>query len=455
MAARRLRRSLSALMAAGIGVIGLMPGTATSVATAVVRVHPWITDQITGAGVSQTPPDTNFCLATRGYRCYSPAQMRLAYDLQPLYDQGFNGRGRTIVIVDAFGSPTIKHDLKVFDKAFGLPDPPSFRIIQPAGEVPPFSTTAFGGDMVSWAQETTLDVEWSHVIAPGANILLVETPTDEVEGITGFPEIVKAENYVINHHLGDVISQSFGATEETFSSPAQILGLRSAFKNAFRHNVTVLASSGDTGSTNFFADLTCCYPTPVNSWPSSDPLVTSLGGTLLTLDLHGNRLMEDVVWNDRFGATGGGPSHVFSRPEFQDSVANVVGAARGTADISMSGACTGRAIYYYTFVAPGYHFVCGTSESSPLFAGIVAIADQMAGKRLGFLNDRIYQLLGKEDSGIVDVTSGNNSILGVPGFAAGPGYDMASGVGTIDANLFVRALAGEQRGDQNGGGNGG
>ena len=77
--------------------------------------------------------------------------------------------------------------------------------------------------MVGWAEETTLDVEWSHVFAPGANILLVETPVSETEGVTGFPEIVKAENYVINHNMADVISQSFGATEDTFPSKASLL----------------------------------------------------------------------------------------------------------------------------------------------------------------------------------------------------------------------------------------
>ena len=127
-------------------------------------------------------------------------------------------------------------------------------------------------------------------MAPGANILLVETPVAETEGVTGFPEIVAAENYVINHHLADVISQSFGATENTFPSKQSLLDLRSAFVNAARHGVTVLASSGDTGVTNYNLDGSALYPTPVNSWPSSDPLVTSIGGTQLHLDAAGNRI---------------------------------------------------------------------------------------------------------------------------------------------------------------------
>ena len=125
------------------------------------------------------------------------------------------------MLVDSFGSPTIKSDLSTFDQAYGLPAPPSFKIIQPAGKVPPFNPNNSG--QVNWGVETSLDVEYSHAMAPGANILLVETPVNETEGVQGFPQMMNAESYVINHHLGDVISQSFAATEETFPSPQSIL----------------------------------------------------------------------------------------------------------------------------------------------------------------------------------------------------------------------------------------
>src|ERR1700721_3336621 len=90
-------------------------------------------------------------------------------------------------------------------------------------------------------------------VAPKANILLVETPMTETEGIYGLPQIVAAENYVIDHHLGDVITQSFGANEATFTSPGQIYSLRSAYLNAAAHGITVLAATGDQGAT----DETC------------------------------------------------------------------------------------------------------------------------------------------------------------------------------------------------------
>ncbi len=425
--------------------------------TPTVKVQP-LHIELSNIPTLKTPPSTSFCLQNFGYHCYQPAQFAKAYNFAPLRAAGIDGRGRTIVIVDSFGSPTIEDDLHVFDQAFGLPDPPSLTIIRPAGAVPPFDPA--NPDMRGWAVETTLDVEWAHVFAPGASIILVETPVSETEGVQGFPEIVLAENYVIDHDLGDVISQSFGATEETFPSKQSILDLRSAYKNAAAHKVTVLASSGDTGATNFELNLMDLYPMRVNSWPSSDPLVTSVGGTMLTLDDAGNRLAPDVVWNDFLsvggGAGGGGVSSVFHRPEFQDRVREIVGRHRGTPDISLSAACDGAVVIYYTFRPgrEGYHLVCGTSEASPEFAGIVAMADQAAGRRLGQLGPRLYELSKRS---FVDITQGNitfgpftnsdGKTYTVIGYDAGPGYDLASGLGTIDAAKFVRALVEDEGGD--------
>jgi subtilase family serine protease len=185
---------------------------------------------------------------------------------------------------------------------------------------------------------------------------------------------------------------------------------------------------------------------PANSWPSTDPLVTSVGGTQLKLDDAGNRLSPDVVWNDGFGAGGGGLSAIFSRPLYQIGVTKVVDHKRGTPDISMSAAVDGGAWVYYSFVNAGWHIFGGTSEASPIFSGVVALADQYAHGRLGLINPALYTLgalsrVGVPGTGIVDVTSGNNSFAGVTGFSAAPGYDLASGWGTVDAAKFVPALA--------------
>ena len=412
-----------ALTAAFGGLAGLsMP----AVAVAAVQPVPFATGHILVAGHMSQPPTTAQCEAKFGIACYQAFQLQRAYDLAPLFSRGIEGRGETIVIVDAFGSPSIASDLQTFDSEMGLPNPPSFQVITPEGPIttnPKNCTSKYGptgpdlcSDYYGWTVETSLDVEWSHVMAPEANILLVETPMTETEGIYGFPQIVAAENYVIDHHLGDVISQSFGANEQTFTSPGQIYSLRSAYVNAARHGVTVLAASGDQGSTSEIcnpstgcanpADVICCSSTRAIDWPAADPLVTGVGGTQLHLNDEGDRTAPDSVWNDlsstlrvpgpvyTSGSSAGGLSTVFSRPQFQDGVAGIVGDSRGTPDIAMSAAVNGAVDYYDTTdpSVAGWGIVGGTSEASPLFSGIVALADQVAGHSLGYLNPALYAM---------------------------------------------------------------
>ncbi|AOR31794.1 protease [Streptomyces fodineus] len=384
------------------------------------------------------------CQAKWHINCYNPLQYRTAYDLNPLYKKGITGKGRTIVIVDSFGSPTVQHDLDVYSKQFGLPST-KVQVVK-WGHVPKFDPK--NSDMTGWAGETTLDVEMAHAVAPGAKIVLVETAVAETEGTTGLPEMMSAEKSLIDHGVGDVISQSFGATENTFpgfdkGDFSSIKKLRYAFEAAQRKHVTVLASSGDGGATDMKADGKTYYNKPVNSWPSSDPLVTSIGGTQLHLNDKGDRVKPDSVYND-YGAGGGGQSHVFTRPGFQDGVKNVVGTRRGTPDISMAAAVNGGAWVYSSYdpTATGWDVSGGTSEASPLFSGIVALADQAAGHRVGDINAALYTLLKQKNPGLVDVNDGtDNSYQGVKGYKAVNGYDMATGVGTLDALRFVTALA--------------
>ena len=209
--------------------------------------------------VQTSPPTTASCRKDYKVACYQPAQIQQAYHLPALYAEGVTGRGTTIVIVDSFGSPTIRSDLSTFDQAFGLPAPPSFRIIAPAGRVPAYDPN--NTDMVGWAGETTLDVEYAHAVAPGASLLLVRTPVPETEGVHGFPQIVAAEKYVLQHHLGDVISQSFSATERTFPSRAAVQALRGTYQLAARDHVTVLdrrrATRAPPTSSSTRAPTTC------------------------------------------------------------------------------------------------------------------------------------------------------------------------------------------------------
>ena len=464
----RVRRSLSiaagtaamAAAAAGSGPLAAVGGASAATAASVVSITP---AAVHVRGARSAPPNTAFCEKHYQIACYEPFQVQRAYNLKPLFKKGITGKGATIVIVDSFGSPTVRHDLAVFDKKFGLPAPPSLKIIQPAGKVAPYKPTS---TRVGWAGETDLDVEYSHVMAPGANILLVETPTSEEEGTTGFPQIVTAEKYVINHHLGGVISQSFSATEQTFPSKKSLLSLRGAYTDAAAKGVTVLAASGDSGAADVKFNEVTYYLHPVTSWPDSDPLVTGIGGTQLHLTDKGHTISPASVWNDTYNkatnefiigdkgpnplAGGGGKSVIFGRPSYQNGVAGVVGGRRGVPDISMSGACNGAVDMYQSFKGQpaGWYPTCGTSEATPLFAGVVALADQVAGHPLGLINPALYAMSAGHVPGLVDVTKGSNTVSfkqggknhTVRGFKAVPGFDLASGVGTVNAALFVPQL---------------
>ncbi len=466
----RVRRPLSvaagtaAIAAAVTGSSAAVGGVAATAPAAVVRISP---DAVHAMPVDTAgPPSTQTCEQQFKIACYSPLQVQQAYNTPELYRQGITGAGQTIVIVDSFGSPTVRFDLAKFDQQFGLPAPPHFAVVQPAGPVPSYKPTA---NREGWAGETDLDVEYSHAMAPGANILLLETPTSENEGTTGFPQIVTAENYVLSHHFGSVISQSFSATEQTFPHSRIPASLRSAYLNAARDGVTVLAASGDSGAADVKFDQSTYYLHPVTSWPDSDPLVTGVGGTQLHQPATGGAPWTSTVWNDTYNvptnryifgnsgpnplAGGGGKSVIFARPPYQNGVSGVVGGQRGVPDISMSGACNGAVDAYQSFQGQtaGWYPTCGTSEATPLFAGVVALADQIAGHPLGLINPALYRMSATHRWGLVDVVKGNNTVSflqngehTVKGFAARPGYDLASGVGTVNAYYFAYQLAGKE-----------
>jgi subtilase family serine protease len=454
------RRFLTAILS--VAGVALLTGTASAQMGPAVLIHP---GAIQTLGKFSQPPTTADCESAFEVACYEPGQVETAYGVSKLFANGVTGKGQTIIIVDSFGSPTIAADLGTFDTTFGLPAPPSLTVLQPAGAVPPFDPT--NGDMLGWAGETTLDVEYAHAMAPGARIVLLETPVSETEGTTGFPQIVQAEEYAIAHQLGGVISQSFSATEQTFATKSSLLALRGAYEDAFFHRVTVLSASGDSGAANVGSDGETYYTYPTTTWPPSDPLVTGIGGTQLHLGANGNRTSPDSVWNDTYNVAtnqfifgddgpnalggGGGLSTIFGRPFYQDLVRNVVGNQRGVPDISMSGACNGAVDVFQSFPGEpaGWYPTCGTSEATPLFAGVVALADQVAGHPLGLINPALYALSAERAPGIVDVTSGNNTVSfpqdnsldTVHGYSARPGYDLASGVGTVYAPDFVYELA--------------
>jgi subtilase family serine protease len=418
------------------------------------------TPEVSAAPSHLAAPASEWCVRAFDINCYSPRQLEQAYGLPQLYARGLDGQGRTIVIVDAYGSPTIRHDLRVFDAGCGLPGPPSLRIIQPVGRVPPYD--ADDGDVVDAAAETTTDVEAAHSIAPGARILLVETPADETLSGGGFAQFMAAEDYVVRHGLGDVISQSFGLPEQNFGGQAAIRKLRYAFQDAYRHHVTVLAAANDFGVTGPTRGGGGFRTRPVVDWPASDPLVTGVGGTRLQLTAAGRRIAPDSAWNEdgnptvaRYAgalpwASSGGRSAVFTRPAYQDPVRGVTGGRRGVPDVALSASFRGGFLSYGSFTGRGaWKPAGGTSVATPMLAGLVAIADQDARARLGLINPALYRLAQAHAPGIVPVTRGSNTVrfsqggrtVTVRGYPARAGYSLVTGVGTIDAARFVPELA--------------
>jgi len=236
---------------------------------------------------------------------------------------------------------------------------------------------------------------------------------------------------------------------ETFPSVASLTALSSVYKLAEQRGVSVVDATGDNGATSNELDPSKLYARPVVDWPASDPLVIAVGGTDVPLNASGHPVREPQAWS----GSSGGVSSVFGRPGWQAGVEAIAGSHRGLPDISMAASCPPAAEIYATPRIPavsGLDAVCGTSVSAPMFAGLVALADQLAGHRLGLLNPTIYRLGEAHAPGIVDVTTGDNatrvltdngSVL-VKGYSAKKGYDLVSGWGTVDGRNFVPELAG-------------
>ncbi len=429
---------------------------------------------------STTPPTEAQCFAV-GRRCFTATAMQNSYDLPPLYAQGNEGQGVTIAIIDSFGNPNMASDLANFDTQMGLPhmcgEPgqacgpgiPTFRHMYWNGttqvKAPPPGSNGTGlQNRDAWTLETALDVEWAHAMAPLANIINVTTNPAETQGVQGFPTMMNAEQFIVDHHQATVITQSFGATEEGFGSTQSLLNLRHAFISAAANGVTVLASSGDGGTANSKKTPVknpSTVPYPTVNWPASDPLVTGVGGTYLCTNPAtgsgvdstdpptncqppANPGVREIGWID----SGGGFSHVFATPSYQNTLpagSTPIGAMRGVPDVAFQASSrTGPLVYDTGAGAGGWFIVGGTSCSSPQFAGLVAIADQIAEHGLGQINPTLYQLASGPNYGsyFYDVTTGNNQAdPSIPGYPATIGWDPVTGLGTPNAATLVPALA--------------
>jgi subtilase family serine protease len=472
--------------------LALAPSGASARATASYPVpRPTFTDaQLLTAGL--TPPGQANCQSV-GRRCFTPASMQASYNLAPLYQAGHEGQGVTVAIIDSFGNPNMAADLGNFDTQLGLPhmcgEPgvactagmPTFTHVYWDGKTqvkaPPANSNGTGLEARNaWALETSLDVEWVHSIAPKANILNVTTDTAETLGVQGFPQMLRAEQYIVDNHQAQVISQSFAAAEQTFASTQSLLNLRFAYTDAAAKGVTVLGSSGDGGSANSAKTPVkdpVTFPFPTVEWPASDPLVTGVGGTYLCTNpvtgtgvdssdqpstCGANPGVREIGWID----SGGGFSSVFAKPSYQATLpagSTPITSGRGVPDVAYNASARTGVLVYDTapgdaasgLICPagdpcsaGWYVVGGTSASAPQFGALVAIADQIAGHGLGLINPTLYKLASGANYGtyFYDVTTGSNaadpSVLGYP---ATKGWDPVTGLGTPNAATLVPALA--------------
>jgi subtilase family serine protease len=420
------------------------PTPATS-ATATIRPTQATTTATPGAALTpvvDTSPLTCPDSAGGVPDCQTPRSLRIAYGVESLLQRGYTGKGQTVVDIVSFGSPTLQQDMNVFDQEFGLP-PITIQVMSPIGTVP-FDPSS--KDMNGWAGETELDVQIIHAIAPGANIVVLTSPVSETEGTIGLPQFLELEQFALNHHLGTIISQSWGASEVTLKDSVGQLEIQqwdAFYKQATTQDgITFFGSSGDNGATDY-TDLkaTILSTTPTTSFPTDDPWVTSTGGTTLRRLQNGTSFAE-TAWS----SSGGGFSSFFPTPSYQQtlpsSVQLLLNHRRGVPDVSADAdPNTAMAIY-----ANGWQLIGGTSATAPFWAAITAIANQMAGHPLGFLNAALYKLAASSTYArdFHDITVGNNSTdvrgMLVPGHNAVQGWDPVTGLGSPDAENLIPDL---------------
>lgn len=341
---------------------------------------------------------------------YSPVQIQSAYDVNALFKSGYYGNGTTIVILDAYGSSSISNDVNYFDSYFKLPAI-ALNIFYPEGKINAKNT--------GWAEETTLDVEWAHAIAPGATIDLVLVKS------ASFSDLYNGLQYAVglsNSTNVVAISMSFGAAESqtSTSTMSQWNALISYAVN--QKHITLVASSGDNGAYDGTSSLTV-------NFPASDPYVLSVGGT--TLNISNNQWASESTWS----GSGGGSSSYFKEPSYQSSVSLITNGYRGVPDVAYVGnPNTGVSVYY----SGTWYVFGGTSVGAPQWSALIAIASQYHNGPVGFVQPTIYNLgSGPSYSNYFhDITSGPSNGYYYPE----PGWDYVTGWGSPIAGNLIPQL---------------
>ena len=397
------------------------------------------------------------CLAPASAKaplCYSPQAVRVAYGIAPLTARRLDGQGRSVVVINigeasgTHGATNPYLDLADYDRYFHLP----VAHLQVVARFDPSASPTAASD------EEAGDIEVVHAIAPGAALRVVLVPAAPGSdigrdiGATWLP----AWRYAVAH--ADVVSLSAGGGESCFTA-REVADLHSVLEEAAARQVTVVASSGDMGPLSSYG---CTVGSPMDAshvreliYPASDPLVLAVGGTSLSADPTSGAYKRETAWaGETLGsspsfemASGGGPSHLFARPSYQDGIGT--GPMRAVPDVSADADGTRglAAIFVETGGEEAVGPAAGTSASAPMWAGLVAIADQYARRDLGFVNPALYAIgeTARYHKAFHDVTKGITSVrvgaVWVTGYKARPGWDMATGWGSPDASVLVPLLA--------------
>jgi len=356
----------------------------------------------------------------------SATQLRSVYGATSLLNDGYNGSGYTIGILDLYGDPYIAGQLRYFDSQYGIPNPPNFSIV-PIGAYNPNLGIEEG-----WADEISLDVEVSHCMAPGANITLYAA--------NGALPIAPIIAKIVQMHKVNTLSQSFSIPE----SYMPLLGASGLMANVIMadqyyalgslEGITFIASTGDAGGSGYSSG-----PEGTVGYPSTSPYVTAAGGT--TVYIAGNSSYQ-TAWSNygfvpfmvSYGGSTGGVSVLEPRPWYQDnlSIPKTYPQGRMVPDVSLDASAYPGT--YIVFPGNVTSITGGTSEASPLLAGILTLVMQRNGKQLGLINPSLYRL---GSSAFTQITYGYN----IPWVANGS-YNLVTGLGSINAQrLAVELMA--------------
>jgi len=392
---------------------------------------------------------------------HTPDQIKGAYGLS---GSGLDGSGQTVAIIDAYASPTILRDVNQWSVNRGIPTMNSSQLVQVVAPGTYKRPDNPQQEPTGWYGEETLDVEAVHGMAPGAKIVYVGAPNNR-------QDLDAALNHVVDRHLAQIVTNSYGFSTTELLPPGFVKPVEDTLIQAVIEGIGVYFSSGDNG------DESSTFGFPTTDWPASSPWVTAVGGTSLGVDAANRRAIEtgwgtsDYSCNSStlvctrtgwlYGA-GGGISAVFGVPFYQQGLGLT---GRGVPDVAaLADPQTGLLVGQTQTFPEGAHYdefrIGGTSLASPIFAGIMALADQAAGHPHGFANPTFYAnktafydvtsvktaVARRNYVNGIDISAGTADKLrtfddysGSPSQSTHPGWDNVTGLGSPGAT-FLSAI---------------